>query len=75
MWANNGKAEKLDSEGAGDANPAVLTKFYGDVKFADCLLSIWEEVEIVQRSYCEELVLIAVCFVTTMGVMIKCGLF
>lgn len=69
------KAETLDSEGAGEPNRAVFIKFYWDVKFADCLLSKREGVEIGQQSHCEERLLIAVCFVTTMGVMIKCGLF
>lgn len=63
------RAETLDREGA------VFIKFYWDVKFADCLLSKRERAEIGQQSHCEERLLIAVCFVTAMGVMIKCGLF
>lgn len=53
----------------------MFIKFYGDVKFADCLLSEQERVETAQQSHCEEWLLIAVCFVSAMGAMIKHGLF
>lgn len=53
----------------------MFIKFYWDVKFADCLLSKWEETEIAQQSHFEEQLLIAVSFVAATGVMIKCGLF
>ena len=62
-------------KGVWDTNWAVFMKFYWDVKFDDCLLSTWEGVEIGLQSYCEEWVLIAVGFVTTIGAIIKCGLF
>lgn len=69
------KAETLDSEGAKETHRVMFIKFYWDVKFADCLLSKREGVETAQQSHCEEWLLIAVCFVTAMGVMIKRGLF
>lgn len=50
----------------------MFIKFYWDVKFADCLLFKQAGVEIGRQSHFEERLLIVVCFVTAMGVMIKC---
>lgn len=75
QWLSGSKTETLDREEAWETYRTMFIKFYWDVKFADCLLSKWEETEIAQQSHCEEQLLIAVSFVAATGVMIKCGLF
>lgn len=75
LWESRNKAETLDIEVAGETHRVIFIKFYWDVKFADCLLSKREGVGAAQQSHCEEWLLIAVCFVTAMGVMIKRELF
>lgn len=67
------KLRHTDTEGAGETH--MFIHFLLVYKNVLIVLSEREGAEIGQQSHCEERLLIAMRFVTAMGVMIRCGLF